>query len=149
MNAKDIINQLASELVWKERNDKTKFVCRNITGDFIQDIIHEVHEDRMPDDTIYEFIYKVVNHLADCDSEDIEDMRDELREIEADVYTSDLTEWLHKSNYHVYYLTQALEEFEPKDGFSLLTIAQSLHIQEVGDNLLNAIEKHLETVEVA
>ena len=61
------------------------------------------------------------------------------------VYTSDLTGWLNASNYNVYYLTEALQEYSPNDGFNLLTSAwckcqyeiYNAVIKAINDNYLN------------
>lgn len=50
-------------------------------------------------------------------NEVIEELSNEL---ESDVYTSDLTAWLHSSNYHVYYLDNA----QGDSGFNKLSDAQ-------------------------
>ncbi len=47
-----------------------------------------------------------------------------------DVYTSDLTAWLHDRATNLEYLTEVLCELEPKDGFQLLTMAQATAIGE-------------------
>lgn len=148
MTPKEVIEQMSAELIWKKRDNGTKYVCREeLKEDYIRDIIYEAHDKAMPNDTTYEFIYRIVNHLNDCDCEDIDSMRESIYEIESDVYTSDLTAWLNASNSHVYYLTEVLEERDTKDGFQLLSMAQHRHIEEIGNNLLNAIEKHCEEEE--
>jgi len=64
----------------------------------------------------------------------------ETIDIEVDVYTSNLTEWLNQSNYHVYYLTEALETNDIKDGFQLLGLAQDLAIEEVWREVIHLIQ---------
>lgn len=91
------------------------------------------------DDYHYNWLNTVFNQLLERidNNENLEDidfdtLRDDIfSEIEADVYTSDLTKWLASSEYRVYYLTEVLEEFEPKDGFQLLGLAQIREIEEV------------------
>lgn len=56
-----------------------------------------------------------------------------------DVYTYDLTAWLHASNYHVYYLEEAVNELDAKDGFAILTGAQYLAILEIASAIQNMI----------
>ena len=55
------------------------------------------------------------------------------------IYTSDLTEWLNASNHNVYYLTQALGEYDLKDGFQVLTQAYCLAQYDIFESLISAI----------
>lgn len=48
-----------------------------------------------------------------------------------DCYTSQLTEWLNSRNDRVYYLSEILEEIGIKDGFELLSLAQTKEMDEV------------------
>lgn len=105
----------------------------------LSEIIHTIESN---EDFVYQEVYNCLNYLNDNidDSNDFESIRDNISEgidSEVDVYTSDLTEWLNSSNYNVYYLTQALTEFEEKDGFKALAIAQSLAINEIWQEVLN------------
>lgn len=73
----------------------------------------------------------------------LEDMLDQLMgEIEADIYTSDLTSWLNSDNRHVYYMTEAVTELGAKEGFQILSGAQYLWKQEYY-HLFNTILEHL------
>lgn len=64
--------------------------------------------------------------------------------IEADCYTSDLTEWLDSDNERVYYLTEVLETYELKDGFELLRYAQYIEKDEVYNNARYILIKYFE-----
>jgi len=126
----------------RERDNGDKFrVLKNGSPEWMTEIVHTVHGDALPDDTIYRFIEMTVDAIADCDPDATEDdIQERLYEIEPDVYTSDLTEWLHARNDHVYYLTEALEEFNPRDGFQALSMAQANQIKEVAFDTLSALE---------
>lgn len=126
----------------KERNDRSKFYAikdNSPLKEEYQDICHKAHGDIMPDDYKYAFIVKALEQIANM-TDDCEPV-DCLYEIEADCYTSDLTAWLNSSNSRVYYLTEALEEYEPKDGFQALAIAQQKEKLEVALSILNSLEK--------
>lgn len=74
----------------------------------------------------------------------LEDFKEHISEYvdnRTDVYTSDLTEWLHDRNGNVSYLTDALEEHGVKDGFKALQMAQYKAIEELYYNALSIIEK--------
>lgn len=104
-------------------------------------IIHAAHGDALPDDYIYQFIRDALEVLADS-KEGEED--EALYAIEPDVYTSDLTAWLHSSNRRTYYITEVQEEMGPiTDGFQLLGAAQQKEKQEVAQLVLEGIRKYL------
>lgn len=60
----------------------------------------------------------------------------------APVYTSELTEWLNASNYNVYYLTEALEEYDIKDGFQVLTQAYCKAQYDIFNSVISAINSN-------
>ncbi len=72
------------------------------------------------------------------------DIADFEFDIEADCYTSDLTEWLDSDNERVYYLTEVLETYELKDGFELLRYAQYIEKDEVYNNARYILIKYFE-----
>ena len=99
---------------------------------------------QLDEDSRYSFIVEAIDNILGSSSESIEALRDEIHEwadADTDVYTSDLTEWLGKNDYNVYYLTQAIEEYEPKDGFNALQIAQLLAREEVYGMVLDLLEE--------
>lgn len=139
----ELAAQMNEALIQDTRNDGTEFVhLRTGSPEWMTDVIREAHGDAFPDDTIYRFIEKAVDAIENND-----DAEDAIREIEPDIYTHDLTKWLHERLDHVYYLTQALEEFGSTDGFQLLGMAQSLHIQEVADGVLRGLNAVLADME--
>jgi hypothetical protein len=101
----------------------------------------------LPDDFIYSRIVEALDCLSEREPETENDAQERLYELEADIYTSDLTAWLNSSNTRVYYLTQALEEFECKDGFQALAIAQKLEIDEISNAVLDYILSNLDEEE--
>ena len=140
----ELLNELAGNLETRTRNSGEKFVClKDNSPDWMTDVMHKAHGDRMPDDDVYSRIYDIVNHMSTGydDIKTIDDAKEALMEIEPDIYTSELTAWLNSRNDNVYYLTEALEESGTKDGFQLLSYAQHLYIIEIGENLLSAISE--------
>ena len=137
MDTKELAELMSKELVWGERNDGSKFASlKDGSPEWMHDVIRAAHEDSFPDDTIYEFVDRAVNAFAES-----EDPNDAIYEVEPDVYTSDLTEWLHRRADHVFYLTQALEESETRDGFQALQAAQGIQIREVAELTLSALQE--------
>jgi hypothetical protein len=89
----------------------------------------------LPDDWRYAFIEEAVDALAQ--HEDLDAARDSL---EPDVYTSELTGWLHSRNSRVYYLGEALTDYGSfRDGFQLLAAAQLCEKEEVFQQVLDAL----------
>ena len=73
-----------------------------------------------------------VDYVVEC----INDFHHEL------VYTSDLTEWLNTSNNYVYYLTDAIIEFEPEDGFCALSSAYYCFVEDIKNNIIRYLEEN-------
>ena len=94
----------------------------------------------LPDDWRYAFIEQAVDALAE--HEDADEARFCL---EPDMYTSNLTAWLHSLNSRVYYLGEALAEYGPfRDGFQLLAAAQMIEKDEVFQQVVAALQDHLD-----
>ena len=140
----EVAQEMLDNMEWKAREDNTPYVCCKNSVDWQTDIIHKAHGDKLPDDNVYRWINNILSTLADNDCETEESAQDLLYEMEPDVYTSDLTAWLNARNDHVYYLTQALEEHDCKDGFQALTLAQKCYIEEIGRALIDGITRHIE-----
>jgi len=140
----DVAKEMLNNMEQKTRNDGKSFYCCKNEIEWQQDIIREAHGDKLPDDYVYEFTNDALCVLSDCD-EGQED--DAIYEIEADCYTSNLTEWLNSRCDRVYYLTEVLEEFQPViDGFAALTMAQQKEKQEVAQAILSGIKEYIENL---
>lgn len=85
-----------------------------------------------------ELTYAVENLSEDATPEQIRDCMEDVQ-IESDIYTYDLTAWLHEHAENVYYLTTAIEEYAPEDGFALLTIAQGIKIRELQSGIIAGV----------
>jgi hypothetical protein len=133
-----------------DRN-KAGFIWINTAHDNeeVKDLCFTAHSGMLPDDFIYSRIVEALYCLIERKPEDEDKARECLYELEADIYTSDLTAWLNSSNNRVYYLTEALEEFRFKDGFNALMAAQKLEIDEISNSVLNYIIRNLDEEEEA
>jgi len=138
--AQEILNNMEEAT----RNDGSKYIRTIKDIEWQKEIIFKAHQDRLPSDYIYEFIQDALYAIVDAEDNE-EAIEEAIYGIEADVYTSDLTRWLHSNNHNVYYLTEALEEFEIKDGFQALAIAQQKQKQEVAIKVLNGIKEYIES----
>ena len=130
--AKEMLDNLES----KEREDKSCFWSMKEIINWQSDIYHKAHDGSLPNDFTYDVIAEVLEIIADCKNE--EEAQDRIYEIEADVYTSDLTKWLGSDNNNIYYLTEAIEN-GVTDGFEALMTAQATAKQEIANSVLNSI----------
>jgi hypothetical protein len=147
--AKAGIQQLAKELnnalTHDKRNDGAEYVhLKDGSAPWMTEVIRAVHGDKLPDDTTYQFIEKCAEAIANSDEGSEQDA---ISDLEADVYTNNLTAWLHARADHIEYLTQALEEFGAREGSQALMIAQKTQIDEVGACLVSELEKIVEEQE--
>jgi hypothetical protein len=100
-------------------------------------VCRKAHDDGnlLPDDWRYAFIEQAVDALAAYG--DADEARSSL---EPDIYTHELTGWLHSLNSRVYYLGEALTEYGSfRDGFQLLAAAQMVEKEEVFQQVVNAL----------
>jgi hypothetical protein len=104
----------------------------------LKNLIYKAHDNMMPDDYKYSYVVDALNLISECSEDDIQE---EIYNIEADIYTSDLTNWLNSSNSRVYYLTEALEEYGITDGFQALSIAQQKERQEIANSVFNSLKE--------
>ncbi len=134
----ELAGELSNAFVRDKRNDGQEFThLAKGSPKWMTEVIHAVHGDKMPDDTVYGFVERCADAIAGHD-----DPSDAVTEIEPDGYTSSLTSWLNARADHVHYLTEALEEgLDITDGFQLLAYAQQKQIQEVGFALISELEK--------
>ena len=104
-------------------------------GDGMHDMAKHLDED-----SVYEYTVEAIDHVIDDEIGDAEkcDVY-EWADSDTDVYTSNLTEWLNRSDWNVGYLTDALEEYGDTDGFKALQIAQLKAREEVYRMVLDAL----------
>ena len=140
---RSVAQEMLDNMEYKKRTDGSAFYCTIKVVDWQRDIIHEAHGDKMPDDYTYEFINDALITLTEAE-EGNED--DAIYQIEPDVYTSDLTAWLHSRCDRVYYIEEAIQN-GATDGFQVLAIAQQVEKHEVANEVLNGIRKYIENEE--
>lgn len=135
---KQLAHEMSRSFEGRERNNGDKFRClKDGHPEWMKDVCFKAHSDMMPDDYRYEFIEQAVDAIADADS--VEDARDGL---EADVYTSELTAWLHSRVGRTGYVDDAVEEYgcDLKSIVDALMIGQLREKQEVFDLVVSALE---------
>jgi hypothetical protein len=136
---------LAFESATRPSNGETFRKLRDTAPEWMTTVCRLAHDEGrlLPDDWRYAFIEQAVDALAE--HEDTDDARDSL---EPDIYTNDLTAWLHSRNSRVYFLDEALAECGSfRDGFQLLATAQMMEKEEVFQQVVAALQDHLDTQE--
>lgn len=124
-------------------NGNDFYTLKDGSPEWMRDVIHAAHgPDLMPDDWRYSFINDCAGSLF------YEDDPDEI-ELEADVYTGRLTDWLASNINRVYYLEEAMTEYRPDSGFALLQLAQLKEREETMQLLREALEELAEEDETS
>ena len=111
------------------------------------DSVYEALSDGMHDmvkhldeDSVYEYTVRAIDHVIEGRIKSTDDCDVfEWADSDTDVYTSNLTEWLNRSDWNVGYLTDALKEYGETDGFKALQIAQIKAREEVYQMVLNVL----------
>lgn len=130
MSIKKLANEALNLMETGERvNGDTYVKFKSDAPMWTTDLARAAHNygKMMPDDFRYEFIESALTAIANHD--DIDDARDSL---EADVYTSELTRWLHSRNDRTCYVDDAIKEFGKANNLDAdLAMGQLLERQEV------------------
>lgn len=139
--------ELYDAMEQKERTSGEKYYClKEGSPEWMRNVIHKAHGDRLPDDNIYEVITTdILPALMDANPDaDIDDLREVITQIEPDVYTGELTSWLAKDINNICYLTKALQD-DPDltDGFLALATAQQIFKEEIGNIILEELKKEV------
>lgn len=135
------VRSLAAEMDYAiyYNEDRKAFFLRDGSPEWMTDVILSSSTTSL--DTAYDFANRIVSAFAEND-----DPEDAIYEIEPDIYTHDLTEWLGADVAHVCYLNDILMESEVKDGFQLLAAAQARQIDEVAHAMLDELNSLVETL---
>lgn len=142
------IQKYIDQMEVRERVDGSEYtVIKNEydleTHSPLYEAIRKAHGDSFPKDFIYSTFLDCLQRLSEYEinsNEKLEDVRNEVVDSMVDIYTHDLIKWLASDINNVYYLTQAIDEFECRDGFKALSMAQYLAIDEVMGYVIALIE---------
>ncbi|MDD2627802.1 MAG: hypothetical protein PHD20_02830 [Clostridia bacterium] len=143
------IQELASEALTYfttgTRDNGNKYIkTTDNRPEWVHDMVFTAHDNGniLPDDWKYKFIEESLYYISEHEEVDFPE------EMEADIYTSDLTEWLHSRNDRIYYMSEVLEEYDHiKDGFQLLQISQTKEKEEVYFSVLNSLQEIIDNQE--
>jgi len=132
------------ETYWAFKLDVIK--ARKNEYEEMSNLIHELGEE-MDEDSAYEFTARCLSWLYNEEIEDCDEARDKMDEVVDNAvsgYTTGLTEWLNRSTVNVEWLTEALKEFQPEDGYKALSETQYLCIKRVFEKVLDFLCEKLE-----
>jgi hypothetical protein len=136
----------AFESVTRPGSGETYRKLRDTAPEWMTTVCRLAHDEGrlLPDDWRYAFIEQAVDALAEH-----EDTDEALGRLEPDMYTSDLTGWLNSLNSRVFFLEEALTEYGSfRDGFQLLAAAQMIEKEEVFQQVVSALQGHLDQMNV-
>jgi len=135
------------ETIWVFKSDVMKKTSQQYKlYEEISDLIHELGEE-MDEDSAYEYTARCLSWLYNEEIEDCDEARDKMDEVLDNMvsgYTTGLTEWLNRSTVNVEWLTEAIKEFQPQDGYHALSQAQYLCIRRVCEKVLDFLCDKLE-----
>ena len=151
LTIRDKAELMAKQFTTKTRDDGSQYVCLNgMAGEdypeWMQDVTMAGHLDTLPNDESYKAISSIISSIVELDDDitDTDDILEELRDegyLEPSVYISDLTGWLHSNNSYIYYLDDAMQEYNQIDGCQLLATAQGIWLDEVASAVVRALEE--------
>lgn len=134
------IQTLATEarsfMVAKTRNAESKFWSRaDDAPDWVADMCRAAHGNMLPDDHRYAFIVEALDALSDAEDADEVDL-------EADIYTHELTTWLASRADRSSYCDQYMEDFgtEFTNTIALLQGGQYMEKREVLDSVRSSLQ---------
>jgi len=151
LTIRDKAKQLEQKLIIKTRDDGSNYICIDgLAGkdypEWMQDVTMAGHLDTLPNDESYKAISSIISSIVELDDDitNTDDILEELRDggyMEPSVYISDLTGWLHSNNSYVSYLDDAMQEYNPIDGYQLLAMAHGIWLDETAAAVVRALEE--------
>jgi len=127
------------------RNDGTEYVKTiDDSPEELTELIYNAHGDMMPDDWKYKFIEESLNRIAETENEDDLD----CPELESDIYTHDLLQWLASRNDRYDYVDQATAEYGHSNSLiNDIMLGQIKEKEEVYFSVLSSLRKIKENLE--
>ena len=123
-------------------DDSPPLYKTNDPPDWVRDLCHDAHGDMFPDDWRYSFIVEALDAL-----EEGNDTEDAYGSIEPDVYSSEITGWLHSRADRYGYVDEATAEGfidEDADTLQRLMMGQLVEKLEVFHSVLASLEARIE-----
>lgn len=135
----------------KQRDNGEWFVfMRDNRPQALHDAMYEAHGDKLPSDWIFTTFADLLQKISEYNHETLDDLENDRSEIVdscTDIYTHDLTGWLHNDNSNLSYLEDAMSErtFVKEDGaWQVLAYAQYIAIDEIMQHVINLLASDIE-----
>lgn len=143
MKMQDLAKQALEQF---KTNEIGRIVLTDDRQEWIHNMVYESHNGMLPDDYKYKFTVDALTLIAESDLDtDLEELG---YQIEADIYSHDLLQWVASNLTRSEYVDQAVEEChvdtENFQLFRALGVGQQLERQEVFSAVLNALEIQLD-----
>lgn len=134
---KELADQVYAQFEQRTRDNGRKFwVLKDGKPDWMQELCHEAHGDMMPDDWKYEFVLEAVAALSDADDPD--DVQ-----LEADIYNSDLLQWLASHLERAGYVDEAVDYGIDSKDFDIMQCIALGQLREK-EEVLSIVRSYLE-----
>lgn len=143
-----LAQDMARAFETRSRDNGDRFdVLQDDRPDWMQDVCREAHGDMLPDDQRYAMIRSAVEAIAEADNDS--DLEDIGMELDADIYTHDLTAWLHSRVDRYAYVDIAIEERGPFDSIiGALQAGQYEEKREVFALVLRALSERADDLDL-
>jgi hypothetical protein len=140
-------DELMTFFVFKKRNDGSEFYSLiDNAPEYLTELVHNAHNDFMPDDYKYEFIYDALDIIRDYEDEDY---YYEGLDNYTECHTAKLLTWLASNINRMNYLEDVINNMFPAGNvkiFDALMGAQYTEREEVLNSVLSSIDSLIEEV---
>ena len=128
--------QLLSYFVSKDRNEERYWYLVDDVPDEVTDLVHELHDDELPNDWRYETIVNLLHAIKEQEAYSDELDIDSL----VSIYNGEVLEWLTPERLH--YVDEAKEEYsiETMDIIKMIRFTQYMVIQRMANQLQQWLE---------
>jgi len=137
MNILDRAIAARREFVKKTKSEGESFwTLSDSAPDWVENLVKHAHDGMLPDDWKYEFIVDALDLIIDGEGA-TQDLQ-----LDADIYTNKLLQWLSSSNYRVEYCNEAAEELGATVGDLIqnISIGQYKEKNEVLQRVIDSLE---------
>ena len=127
------------------REDGSQYVrVKDDAPEWVRTMVYDAHSDILPDDWRYQTIRDAIEAIMDGGTDDPSDEARHAFADDADVYNSDLLEWVGSHASRPGYVDEAQSEFgEPRDFMHGIQMGQYLERGEVYGLVLDSLSSRL------
>lgn len=147
--ARSLAEEMHEAMTQDTRADGSKFWhLKDGSPQWMTDAAHQAHGDFLPDDYRYEFIVEALSAFVETDDDaNVDDMREAIDNIEADIYTFDLLKWLASNLQRPGMVDEAVSEMGHSDMGIVgdIMLGQMAEKHETAYQLLTALENEGES----